>query len=396
MSSGPERGRRLPPVVRQLGVVSFFNDFASEMVYPLLPALVTGRLGGTAFALGALDGVAECVAALTKLASGRIADRPGRRRPLVVAGYVLATAARPLMALAGSVWQVVALRGSDRLGKGIRNPPRDAVIADATPAELRGRAFGYHRAMDHGGAVLGPLVAWMLLSAGMQPEGVIAWSVVPGIVAVGVVAWALRRYGGTPRHPSEESVRRTRDRSRLVFGLIVVFACARMPETLLLLRMQDLGVPVPVIPVLWAGLHIVRSAGSYPGGWLSDRIGPRRTMIVGWCTYVLICAGLAWSTTTIAAVGWFMVFGLVAAMTEGPERAFVAATGAARRQGTGFGIYHAAVGIAALPGALALGTLYTRAGGAIALVCSGAATLFLAVVAAGARANADGPRVAAP
>lgn len=396
MSSGPESGRRLPPVVRQLGLVSFFNDFASEMVYPLLPALVTSRLGGTALALGALDGVAECVAALTKLASGRVADRPPRRRPLVVVGYMLATLARPLMALAGSVWQVVVLRGSDRLGKGLRSPPRDAVIADATPAALRGRAFGYHRAMDHGGAVLGPLLAWMLLSAGLSPEGVIAWSIVPGVVAVVVVAWALRRYGGQPQQAADAAPPSRPRGSRMLFGLIVAFACARMPETLLLLRMQDLGVAVAVIPILWAALHIVRSAGSYPGGWVSDRIGPRKTMIAGWSTYALVCAGLAWSTTTTGAIGWFLVFGIVAAMTEGPERAFIAGAGARSRRGTGFGIYHATVGIAALPGALALGAVYTRAGGALALLCSGAVTLLLAMVAVGAPKRADGHQVTKP
>ncbi|MEE8191431.1 MAG: MFS transporter, partial [Gemmatimonadales bacterium] len=182
MTSRPGSARSLPRVVKQLGVVSFFNDLASEMVYPLLPALVTAQLGGSALALGALDGIADAVAAVVKLVSGWLAEQRRRRRPLVVGGYAVATAVRPLMGLAGAAWQVIALRAVDRLGKGVRNPPRDAAIADASPGEMRGRAFGFHRAMDHAGAMLGPLVAWALIAgAGATPADVFVWSVVPGV-----------------------------------------------------------------------------------------------------------------------------------------------------------------------------------------------------------------------
>jgi MFS family permease len=387
MSSTDRSARSLPPVVRHLGIVSFFNDLASEMVYPLLPALVTARLGGTAVALGALDGIAEAASAAAKLFSGRLADHPGRRRGLVVIGYGVAGIARPVMGLAGAAWHVVGLRGADRLGKGLRNPPRDTVIADATVVAQRGRAFGFHRAMDHAGAVAGPLVAWALIAgASMEPADVIVWSVIPGIVAVGVVTWALThlRPAGESTVDQTDEVVPPSGGGRLVFGLILAFAFARMPETLLLLRLQDLGVSVALVPVLWSLLHVVRSSASYPGGWLSDRIGPRSTMALGWLLYALVSAGLAWSSTALTAAAWFMVFGLVAGATEGPERSFVSAAGARSRRGSRFGLYHAGVGLAALPGSLALGVVYEMAEASVALVASGALALVLALTAWGA------------
>ena len=381
MTSRPESARSLPRVVKQLGVVSFFNDLASEMVYPLLPALVTARLGVGALALGALDGIADAVAAVVKLASGWLAEQRRRRRPLVVGGYAVATAVRPLMGLAGAAWQVIALRAVDRLGKGVRNPPRDAVIADASPGEIRGRAFGFHRAMDHAGAMLGPLVAWALIAgAGAAPADVFVWSVVPGVLAVLAVAWAMGRVDRAGPEPAEAEVRQVsptgggtgQRSSRYLFGLIVVFAFARLPETLMLLRLHDLGMTVALVPLVWAALHVVRSLASYPGGWLSDHLGARPTMLVGWAVYAVVCGGLSTAPTPAAAAGWFLVFGLVAAATEPTERAFVAAAGAARRRGRRFGVYHASVGLAALPGGLMFGGLYAAAGGATALFVSGA------------------------
>lgn len=383
MSDLHRRGR-LPSVVRRLGVVSFFNDFASEMVYPLLPALVTTRLGGTAVALGALDGVAEAVSAVAKAVSGRLADRPRRRRALVVGGYAVAALVRPAMGLAGAAWQVIGLRGTDRLGKGVRTPARDVIIADATPQGMRGRAFGYHRGMDHAGAVVGPLGAWMLVAlAGLGPAAVIGWSIVPGVLAVLVAAWALGGRGalaGSSGAATADAPPPARN-ARLVFGLIVAYAVVRMPEALLLLRLQDVGIPLAAVPLLWAALHVVRAGASYPGGWLADVVGPRRTMALGWLTYAAVCAGLAWSERLWACAAWFLVFGLVAGATEGPERSFVAAAGGVARRGSRFGAFHAGVGLAALPGALLLGGLYSAMGGPVALVVSGALAAALALAA---------------
>ncbi|MBI4420818.1 MAG: MFS transporter [Gemmatimonadetes bacterium] len=385
---------RLPPVVKSLGLVSFFNDFASEMMYPLIPAFVTG-LGGGAISLGLLDGISDAVASGAKLWAGWLADRPRWRRPLVVGGYLVAAVARPVIGVASVAWQVIGLRATDRVGKGIRTPPRDAVIADATAPAMRGRAFGFHRAMDHAGAVVGPLVAWGMISlAGLRPGEVIMWSAVPGAVAVLAVFWAMRKEGSGKgeegrvkrgagaegRELMASSVLPDRSRSpSIVFYLIVLFSLVRFPETLLLLRLQDLRLPVALTPIVWAGLHVMRSGWSYAGGRLSDSLGPQRVMVGGWFAYWLVCVGLGTATTAWGAVGWFLLFGVVAALTESPERAFVAA--AARRHATGrsFGVYHASVGVAALAGGAVFGTIYATGGGPWALFTSAGAAAVLAV-----------------
>src|SRR2546428_9235903 len=188
---------RLPRQVKLFGAVSLLNDFASEMVYPLLPAFVTGVLGGGGAALGALDGTADAAAALIKLVAGRLADRPSRRGPLIVGGYFLAAVVRPIIAVTAAAWQVIGLRVVDRFGKGLRTPPRDALIADVTPAPIVGRAFGLQRGLDHVGAVIGPLVAWWMLSTGADVRKVILASLIPGVMVIALAMWAVR--GGRRR-----------------------------------------------------------------------------------------------------------------------------------------------------------------------------------------------------
>src|SRR5437660_6779847 len=199
-SPEPRASRRLPRQVKLFGWVSLLNDFASEMIYPLLPAFVTGVLGGGAQALGALDGAAEFAAAFVKLGAGRLADRARLRGPMIVLGYFIAVVVRPVIAVTGAAWQVIGLRVVDRLGKGLRTPPRDALIADATPAVLRGRAFGLQRGMDHAGAVLGPILAWWLLASGSaNVRAVIGASIVPGVLVLALAMWAVRDGGGKGR-----------------------------------------------------------------------------------------------------------------------------------------------------------------------------------------------------
>ncbi len=376
---------RLPPIVRALGAVSFLNDLASEMVYPLLPQLLTRGLGAGALALGALDGFSDAAAAVVKLGAGWLSDRPRRRGPLIVGGYLVAAAARPIMALVGTAWQVIGLRVTDRVGKGARNPPRDAVIADAVPASLRGRAFGFHRAMDHAGATVGPLIAAALMAGlAMSVDHVILWSAVPGVAAVLIAITTLRGVERARAHAVVASPLTPETRAGASGGmvlLVIVFAGVRLPETLVLLRLQDLGVAAPLIPVLWAALHLVRSSASYPGGWLSDRVGPGPTTVLGWVLYAGVAVALAVASGPLFAAAGLMGLGLVSACTEAPERALVAAWGGRSARGRRFGIYHAAVGMAALPGGLALGALYAQAGGPTALGVSGGLSLTLALAA---------------
>src|SRR5437879_2783209 len=256
---------RLPRTVKLLGAVSLLNDFASEMIYPLLPAFMTGVLGAGPQALGALDGAAEFAASVVKFGAGRLADRRSRRGPLVVLGYAIAVLVLPIIALTGAAWQVIGLRVVDRIGKGIRTPPRDAVVADVTPPELRGHAFGLQRGMDHAGAVLGPLVAWWLLASGTANlRTVIAWSLAPGIVVLLLATWAVKDgavRGGNGRQegaPAADTMPPAAARYRpLPPALLAItfFYLLRMPETLIILRPQQLGVPVAVVPLLWAALQ---------------------------------------------------------------------------------------------------------------------------------------------
>ncbi len=369
---GPPRAPlpAIPPTVRGLALVSLFNDFASEMVYPLLPAFVVGTLGGSASMLGALDGAADLTAALTKWVSGRLADRPGWRKPLILGGYLSAVLIRPLMAVASAAWQVVGFRVLDRLGKGLRTPGRDALIAEVTPPEVRGRAFGFHRMADHFGSIPGSLLAWWLLAEAVPVRRVLAWSLVPGVVAAMALAVVLRGAPDRPRagpaSAAADATGRTFWTPVLALALLVLL---RLPETLLLLRLQDLGVAVALIPLVWAGLHVVRTLSSYPGGWMVDRIGPRGAVAAGGAAFALGAFGLGASVSEAAGVGVFLAMGLVAGLTESAERTLVARL-APRRPGAGFGAYHAVTGLAALPAAVAFGVVYDRLGGGMALWAS--------------------------
>ena len=377
---------QLPRQVKLFGAVSLLNDFASEMVYPLLPAFVTGVLGGGAIALGALDGAADAAAAFVKLVAGRLADRPQRRGPLIVIGYFIAAAMRPVIAVTAAAWQVIALRVVDRLGKGLRTPPRDALIADVTPEAMRGRAFGLQRGLDHVGAVIGPLVAWWMLSAGADVRKVIVASLVPGVLVLVLAMWAVRdgkrRYGTVretaPEQPLPSPAVPYRPIPSSLF-FIALFYLIRMPETLIILHTQHLGIPLALVPLLWAALHVVKASTSFVGGGLSDRIGPARTMWIGWSSYAALSAGMAFAQGPAAGWALFLAFGVVAGLTESPERALVSAASKGH-QGSGFGIYHALTGVAALMGGLLLGGIFQTRNGDAAFFVSAAAALGLVIL----------------
>jgi MFS family permease len=362
----------LPATVKGLSLVSLFNDFASEMVYPLLPAFVTS-LGGGAALLGALDGASDLTSAGLKWLSGRWADRPGWRKPLVLIGYGTALLIRPFIALAGSGAQVVGFRVIDRVGKGLRTPARDAMIAGATPPPLLGRAFGFHRGADHFGAVLGSLAAWFLLRRGVAVRDVIAWTWLPGLVVMLVLLWVLRRAvpaDGTPLAGSTA----TDATGRVFWGPVLMLSAltlVRVPEALLLLRLQGIGVPVATIPLVWAGLHVVRSAAAYPGGWLSDLLGTRGTVTAGGLLFAVVSWLMGGAPGEVAGVGFFLALGLASGLLEPAERSLVAQLAPART-GRGFGAYHAVSGFAALPAGLLFGWLYQDAGPGPALRVSAA------------------------
>jgi MFS family permease len=292
---------------------------------------------------------------------------------------------RPVIAVTGAAWQVIGLRVVDRLGKGLRTPPRDALIADATPADLVGRAFGLQRGMDHAGAVLGPIVAWWLLASGSaNVRTVIGWSLAPGVLVLLLAMWAVRGAEGRGRaqaggNDSGVPAAPSRALPRSSFApllAISAFYLLRMPDTLIILRSQQLGVPVAVVPLLWAAVHVVRSSSSFLGGAASDRMGPGQTMWLGWLAYAVLAVGMARAGTAVAAWGWFLAFGLVAGLTESPERTLVARL-AGPRQGSGFGVYHGVTGFAALVGGVTLGAVFQRYGAGTAFLASAAGGVLL-------------------
>ena len=381
MGASPDtpRADRIPRPVVGLSLVSLWNDVASEMVYPLLPNFIVGTLGSGAAILGLLDGAAEFTGAVLKWVSGRLADRPALRGPLILWGYATAVLVRPLSAIASAAQQVVGFRVLDRIGKGLRTAPRDAMIADITPPPLRGRAFGFHRALDHLGAVAGSLLAWILLSRGVGVREVIGWSLVPGLLALLTLVVVLRttKAAATPTpSPTQKPgtpVLAGQTPWVAVFALALL-TLARLPEALLLLRVQQLGVAAALIPLLWAALHVIRSAGSYPGGWLSDHMGPRLGVAAGGVLFASVALLLSRPLDEVQAAAAFLLLGGVAGLTEPAERALVARLSGART-GSGFGAFNAVTGLAALPAATLFGVAYQSLGGSRALLLSGLVTL---------------------
>jgi MFS family permease len=280
-----------------------------------------------------------------------------------------------VIAVASAAWQVVGFRVIDRIGKGIRTPPRDALIAEVTPLPLRGRAFGFHRGADHLGAVIGSLAAWYFLSRGIEVRRVIEWSVVPGVLAFLILAVVLRGVRVPPPAASwsKTAARPVPDAAGPVFWAPVLALTAltffRLPETLLLLRLQDTGVAVVLVPLVWAGLHVVRSASSYPGGWLTDHLGPRATVAAGGLVFAIVATVLGLRLSPSAAVVTFLTLGLVAGLTEAAERAMIARLSPVRT-GRGFGLYHALTGATAWPAGLIFGWIYQSISGSAALTAS--------------------------
>lgn len=364
-----------------LSLVSLLNDTASEMIYPLLPFFLTTTLGASATALGIIEGAADSASSLVKLLGGWVSDRFGRR-PLVTTGYGIAGAVRPALAAVTAPWQVLVLRLTDRFGKGIRSAPRDALLAESVAPERRGAAFGLHRAADHLGAAIGPLLAsaLLLLWPG-ELRRVFLIAAIPGLVAAALVVWKVRE-----THPPHATARARfpGDDARAAFDpafarflfILVVFTLGNATDAFLLLRAADLGVPIAAVPILWAVHHVAKSALSVPGGMMADRIGPRRAIAAGWLVYALTYGGFAVAGAAWQAWVLFVVYGAFHALTEAPEKALVARMAPDGRSGAAFGAYHAAIGVAALPASLVFGVLWDRFGpGVPFLVGAGLALL---------------------
>ena len=373
---------RLGRNVVALAAVSFLTDVATEMTYPLLPVFLSTVLGASAMAVGAIEGAAESTAALLKLGSGWLSDRIPRRKPLVLLGYGLASLARPLIGLAQSASQVLAVRVTDRVGKGIRGAPRDALIADSVDPAIRGRAFGFHRAADHTGAVIGPLLAFALLRwTEMDLRQLFLLTIVPGVLAVAALVFGVRE---VPRATASASKRfdphaRLGGRFWAFLVVLFLFTLGNSTDAFLLLRASDLGVAPALVPILWAMLHVVKALSSTPGGALSDRLGRKPLLIAGWLIYAAVYfllgrAGAEWQVWAL-----FAVYGIYFGLTEGVEKALVADLVPADRRGAAFGWYNLALGLGALPASLIFGAIWDRWGATAAFTFGAAMALAAAV-----------------
>jgi MFS family permease len=395
MAAAAEQGakrERLGRNVVTLGGVSLLTDVATEMAYPLLPIFLTTVLGASATALGAIEGVAESTASLLKLVSGWLSDRLPGRKPLVVVGYGLASLVKPLIGLARSAGQVMAIRVVDRVGKGIRTSPRDALIADSVAPSIRGRAFGFHRAADNTGAVIGPLIAFALLrfGHGIDLRRVLLLTAIPAALSVALLVFGLRevprptlptmREGeGAPGPGGALRAAGFGARFWWLFAILTIFTLGNSSDAFLLLRATQLGIAPLLVPVLWALLNLVKALFNVPGGVLSDRFGRRPLLIAGWTIYAAVylgfgLAGAAWQVWVL-----FAAYGLYFGATEGVEKALVADFVPAERRGAAFGFYNLALGIAALPASLIFGELVDHASARTAFLFGGGMALLAAI-----------------
>lgn len=367
---------KLPAEVWRLGWISFFTDMATEMIYPLLPGFILRLRGGTPFIVGLIEGVAEAVNSIFKVWSGRRSDKTGARKPLMAFGYTVSSLTRPLIAIAAMWWHVFVLRFVDRFGKGVRGAPRDAMLAAYAPPGRKGAVFGFHRAMDHAGAIAGPLIATAYLAA--RPEdyrGLFALTIVPGLIVI-ALAWTSKEptapaapaspaRPAAPVSPAWSSLPVPTRRFLLV---LVLFSLGNSTDAFLLIKLEAAGVPVVWLPMAWAGLHVVKSGSSAAGGLLADRVGYRKPIIAGWILYAAIYAGLAFADAAIVVVALFLAYGMFFGLTEGPEKALIADLSPDELRGTAFGFYNASLGVGMLAASVLFGAVWVAVSPAAAFL----------------------------
>ena len=401
-------GKRVPKAVIMLGIVSLFTDAASEMIYPLIPVYVAA-LGSGAVILGVIEGVAETTASLLKLISGIISDKIGKRKLLVLTGYSISSMVRPLTGMVSSAWEIIIIRMFDRVGKGIRTAPRDALIASSCDENIRGRSYGFHRAMDHAGAVIGPVLAIITLLVLLAGFGIkdsllaLRWTfilaIIPGLLAVLTIVFFVK-----------ESAPETKIGKKFVFSLksfdnnfrnyllvMILFTLGNSSDAFLLFRVQEAisnsGAVVNIItgiapihkmvlnfgdeaaqskvinilflPLIWAFFHIIKVSFSTYLGALSDRIGRKIVINIGWGIYAFVYISFAMlvflspDMQIVATFVLFAVYALFYAFSEGAEKAFVADLVSDDKRGTAFGLFNFSIGLGALPASIIFGLLYT-------------------------------------
>jgi MFS family permease len=370
----------LPRTVVVLGLVSLLNDAASEMITPLLPIFLTATLGAGPAIVGLVEGLAEATASVLKMVSGRLADRGIPANRLVIAGYGLSNGVRPLIGAAGAWGSVLLLRFLDRVGKGLRTAPRDALIAGATAPDQRGRAFGFHRSLDHAGSVVGPLVAFALLASHVDLRTVFYVSVVPGVLVILLLAWGVPRGEvPAPARPPRFSWNSLHGRLRAMIVAAGLLALSSVPEVFVVLWATEAGMLVKWVPLAWAAASVAKMLIAMPAGVLSDRVGRVPLLAGGWTLRVIVLLALAGTEPGLAAA-WalFIAYSATLAVTEPAERSLIGDHSAEGERGTAFGLYHLASGLLVLPGSVLFGLLWQAYGSAAAFTAAAAVTFVAA------------------
>jgi len=352
------------------GLVSFFMDFSSEMIYPLVPIFLSSVLGVNKSVIGLIEGTAESTASLLKVFSGWLSDRMGRRKILMLAGYGISSLSRPLIALSTLWGHVLVFRFIDRCGKGIRGAPRDAIIAESSPRKELGRSFGFHRGMDTLGAVAGPAVAFIILSLFTGNYRIVFWlSMIPGIIAVLFVLFFIREQKNRNPEAKKREPFAVRNfwpgldwRYKAFVAVAALFALGNSSDVFLILRAQQIGIPTLMIPIIYLFFNLVYSLSSIPAGLVADKFGRKRVILLGFVLFAAIYYGfaIAGSTTTIWLL--FGFYGVFMGLTEGVQKAFLATIIPQDFKATAFGVYNTAVGLAMLPASLIGGYLWDKLG----------------------------------
>jgi MFS family permease len=370
---------QIPRNVFVLGIASFLTDVSTEMAYVVLPMFLITTLGASIAFVGLVEGIAETVASFGKMFSGWFSDKLRARKAIVVSGYSLSGLTRPLLAIAAAPWHVLCARFVDRVGKGLRTSPRDALIADSSDEGTKGKMFGFHRAMDHGGAITGSLAAYALLAAGVSNYRTIFWfAVIPAAFTVLALVAGVREIRPRGDQPVGSilhlNLREMNPVFRKYLIIVFLFTLGNSSDAFLILRARAAGLRDSQIPLLWAALHVCKALSVIPFGAMSDRMSRRTLILIGWLFYSAIYFGFAFATGAVSVCALFIIYGLFYGLTEGPERAWVSDLVPQERLGRAYGIYNFAISIGALPASLIMGVLWEK-------VSMSAAFLFGAVLA---------------